>query len=99
MAKVGISYDEAHSLVGQQGSATDALRQHVTTVGAHVDELAGSNYVSATTQALMNKWHGEAKPKFEKLIARSEDAQSGTIRAVGVQRATQDDGAGSISAI
>jgi hypothetical protein len=99
MTQIGITPDEALHLVGQQGAATDALRNHMRTVEAHINSLASATYVSATTQALRAKWEGETKPQLEKIIARSETAQAGTKSSVAQQMSTQDSNASSISAI
>ena len=93
MSLIGMTYDEAFDLVEKQRELTDQLRQLVTTAELHVDSLANANYISATTQALMNKWHGETRPQFDKIFARSAAAQDGTIKAIRVQESTQNDGA------
>lgn len=99
MTQIGITPDEALHLVGQQGAATDALRNHMRTVAAHIDSLAGATYPSAVTQALRAKWEGETRPQLEKIIARSELAQEGTKGGVATQLSTQDSNASSITAI
>jgi len=97
--KIGISPEEARTLVSRQSSLTDELRQHVRNVDSHVASLAGATYVSETTIALRAKWEGETRPQFEKIIARAESAQQGTNSAVDHQLATQGSNASAINAI
>lgn len=99
MAKIGITPDEARHLVRLQSSLTDELRQHVRDVDNHISSLAHVTYISETTQALQAKWESETKPQFEKIIARAEATQQGTLSAVDRQLATQSSNASSISAI
>jgi uncharacterized protein YukE len=99
MSQIGISPDEALHLVSQQGALTDALRNLISRVENHVNSLAGATYCSETTQALRAKFEGETKPQFQRIIARSEDAQNATVSCVNMQMATQGDGAGKLNAI
>lgn len=96
--KIGISPAEATHLVSQQSAATDQIRNQLRTIGNFVDSLASASYVSSTTQACRAKFYGDTLQQFEKVLARAENAQAGTIKAMQTQQQNQDSGASAVNA-
>lgn len=99
MTNIGISPDEARHLVSKQSSLTDEMRAHVNNIDGHITSLAHGTYISETTQALQAKWESETKPQFMKIIARAEEAQSGTNSGVDHQLSTQGSNASAIKSL
>jgi len=99
MALIGISDAMARHLVSQQGQATDDIRAGLKGVGAYVDSLTQANYISGTTKALHTKFYDETMPKFQKLINHHDETREGTIKAIDIQSATDDNHVGGIQSI
>ncbi|MFZ2241111.1 MAG: hypothetical protein WAV90_16480 [Gordonia amarae] len=96
---VGISPDEANHLFNQQGAQTDIMRNAIGVVGNHVESLASSTHVSATTATSRARWDSEVRPQLESLCNESDEKREGGQKCVAQQQANQDHGAAAVTSI